>query len=207
VKLRASTPRADGMRCPRKMTSQRISQMLRHPDAATLILGLVIGLGVCAPLLGGGRLFLLDWTVGPHDAIATPAALVSWGSHDRYRRIRHLRNTEQRFWQCVNVATDAGVFFPIATVGRGASPAGHDGRVCAAGTLYAVNPFVFNRLFVGHFALLIGYALLPFAVKAAIRCFHRGGLRWCVPALWWAGLTSLSPHFAWIYGPSSSASR
>jgi len=41
------------------------------PDAATLILGLVIGLGVCAPLLGGGRLFLLDWTVGPHDAIAT----------------------------------------------------------------------------------------------------------------------------------------
>ena len=67
-------------------------------------------------------------------------------------------------------------------------------------SLYAVNPFVFNRLYVGHFALLIGYALLPFAVKAAMRSISSPVLRWCVPALWLAGLTSLSPHFAWIYG-------
>jgi hypothetical protein len=70
----------------------------------------------------------------------------------------------------------------------------------AAGTLYAVNPFVFNRLYAGHLALLIGYALLPFAVKSVMRSLSSPSLRWFVPALWWAALTSLSPHFAWIYG-------
>jgi hypothetical protein len=70
----------------------------------------------------------------------------------------------------------------------------------AAGTFYAVNPFVFNRLFAGHIALLIGYALLPFAVAAALRSLSSPVLRWLVPSLWWAGLTSLSPHFAWIFG-------
>src|ERR1039457_1169094 len=59
----------------RTLMKQNIARVLRHPEAANLILGIVIGLGVCAPLLGGDRLFLLDWSVGPHNAIATPAAL------------------------------------------------------------------------------------------------------------------------------------
>jgi hypothetical protein len=192
--------KADGMRCPRKMTSQRISQMLRHPDAATLILGLVIGLGVCAPLLGGGRLFLLDWTVGPHDAIDTPAALglnggltTGIGGSVIFAILNNVFGSASTWLPML-------AFFPIATVGAGRLAGRSRWSRCAAGTLYAVNPFVFNRLFVGHFALLIGYALLPFAVKAAIRSLSSRGLRWCVPALWWAGLTSLSPHFAWIYG-------
>ena len=91
-------------------------------------------------------------------------------------------------------------FFPIATVGAGRLAGRSRWSRMAAGTLYAVNPFVFNRLYVGHFALLLGYALLPFAVKAAMRSPSFRALRWCVPALWWAGLTALSPHFAWIYG-------
>jgi hypothetical protein len=59
---------------------------------------------------------------------------------------------------------------------------------------------VFNRLFVGHIDLLIGYALLPFAVQSALRLqgpLWRYGLR---VSLWWAALTSLTPHFSWIYG-------
>jgi hypothetical protein len=91
-------------------------------------------------------------------------------------------------------------FFPIATVGAGRLAGRSNLSRLASGSLYAVNPFVFNRLYVGHFALLFGYALLPFAVKAAMRSLSSSGWRLCVPALWWAGLTSLSPHFAWIYG-------
>ncbi|HUC37993.1 MAG TPA: hypothetical protein VMR97_12835 [Acidimicrobiales bacterium] len=52
----------------------------------------------------------------------------------------------------------------------------------------------------GDVGLLLGYALLPFAVTNSIR-FVKAGHWWLPsPALWWAMLTALSPHFAWIYG-------
>ena len=60
--------------------------------------------------------------------------------------------------------------------------------------------FVFNRIYAGHLPLLLGYALLPFATKAIINSVSSPLHRWPVPALWWAGLTALSPHFAWIFG-------
>jgi hypothetical protein len=182
------------------LTKRRIAHLLRHPDAATLLLGVVIGIGVCWPLLNGSRVFLLDWGFGPHTALATPAALgvdggltAGIGGTVAMALLNHVLGS---------VATwlPIFVFFPIATVGAGRLAGRSRWSRCAAGTLYAVNPFVFNRLFVGHLALLMGYALLPFAVKAAMRSISSPGLRWCVPALWWAGLTSLSPHFAWIYG-------
>jgi hypothetical protein len=189
-----------GMRGPRNMTSLRISQMLRHPDAAPLILGLVIGLAVCAPFLGGSRLFLLDWSVGPQDAIATTAALGLNGGLTTGIGGSTVIAILNDVFGGASTWLPMLAFFPIATVGAGRLAGRSRWSRCAAGTLYAVNPFVFNRLFVGHLALLIGYALLPFAVKAAMRSLSSPGLRWCVPALWWAGLTSLSPHFAWIYG-------
>src|ERR1039458_8379278 len=184
----------------RNLTIQSISNLMRHPDAANLILGIVIGLGVCAPLIGGNRLFLLDWTVGPHNAIATPAALGLNGGLTTGIGGSFAVTLLNRIVGGASTWLPMMALFPMATVGAGRL-AGRT-RWCriAAGTLYVVNPFVFNRLYVGHFALLMGYALLPFAIKAAIRSLSSPVWRWSVPALWWAGLTSLSPHFAWIYG-------
>ena len=49
------------------------------------------------------------------------------------------------------------------------SPAqGAVGRA-ASGLLYGWNPFVYERLVLGHWALLVGYAALPWAVVAAVR--------------------------------------
>ncbi len=45
-----------------------------------------------------------------------------------------------------------------------------------AGLLYAVNPFVFDRLDTGQWFLLLGYALLPHALKAFTEL--RGGGQW-----------------------------
>jgi hypothetical protein len=194
-----------GVNVPRSIGHQsevraRVSHLIRLPDAATLLLGIVIGLGVCAPVLGGGRLFLLDWSVGPHDAIATPAALglnggltTGIGGSVVVAFLNHLIGSASTWLPIL-------AFFPLAAVGAGRLAGGSRWSRVAAGTLYAVNPFVFNRLYVGHFALLFGYALLPFAVNAALRSLSSSIWRWSVPALWWAGLTSLSPHFAWIYG-------
>ncbi len=74
----------------------------------------------------------------------------------------------------------------------------------AAGLFYAVNPFVFDRLYAGQLGLLLGYALLPFAVSAlldAAQESHRVGRAAC-----WAGATvMMSEHFAWILVPVTGA--
>ncbi|MFD0901471.1 hypothetical protein [Actinomadura sediminis] len=53
----------------------------------------------------------------------------------------------------------------------------------AAGVLYAWNPFVAERLLLGQWALLLGYAALPWALAAAARAGERGGGRRLVRAL------------------------
>ena len=191
---------ASGNPKSQSVTKQRLLRSVRHPDAATLALGIVIGLGVCAPLLGGHRVFLLDWSIGPHAAVATPVVLGLNGGLTSGVVPSVVMTLLNHLLGGVATWLPIMLFFPIATVGAGRLAGRSRWSRLAAGTLYAVNPFVFNRVFVGHLTLLMGYALLPFAVKAATRSLSSPVLRWCVPALWWAGLTSLSPHFAWIYG-------
>ncbi|MHB1209391.1 MAG: hypothetical protein ACYC1I_06745 [Acidimicrobiales bacterium] len=182
------------------MRQQHFQRLIRHPDFATLTLGLIIGLAVCAPLFSSGRVYLLDWSIGPRVAATTPAALGLNGG---------LTTGAGAFFAVVFLNWLLGsavtwlpifVFFPIATVGTGRLAGRSLWSRLAAGTLYAVNPFVFNRIFVGHVPLLIGYALLPFAVAAARRSISTSVPRWTIPALWWVVLTVLSPHFAWIFG-------
>ncbi|GAA1561170.1 hypothetical protein GCM10009678_50070 [Actinomadura kijaniata] len=53
----------------------------------------------------------------------------------------------------------------------------------AAGVCYAWNPFVAERLLLGHWAFLLGYAALPWAVGAAARLNEGGGGRRLARAL------------------------
>jgi hypothetical protein len=182
------------------VTKQRFLRFIRHPDATTLVLGIVIALAVCAPLMSGGRVLLLDWTFGPHLSIASPGALGLNGGltsgvvgSETMVFFNHLLGS-------ASTSLPILIFFPVATVGAGRLAGRSRWSRMAAGTLYAVNPFVFNRLYVGHLPLLIGYALLPFATAAAIRSLSSPAIRWLQIALWWTVLTSLSPHFAWIFG-------
>jgi hypothetical protein len=99
----------------------------------------------------------------------------------------------------------AAIFFPLATTGaaRLVRTAGLPARL-GAGLFYAVNPFVFDRLYAGQLGLLLGYAVLPWAVAAlldAAREPHRVGR-----AILWAGATvMMSVHFAWILVPVTVA--
>jgi len=63
----------------------------------------------------------------------------------------------------------------------------------AGGVLYAWNPFIYERLLVGHWALLLGYAVLPWVVDAAVR-FRRGEAGA-------AGLLVLALFLAMVPGP------
>ena len=182
------------------VTERRLLCFVRHPDSTTLILGIFIGLGVCAPMFGGGRVFLLDWSLGPHSVVATSSVLGLNGG----LTVGAVTSVVVTLLNGVlgGAATwlPILVFFPVAAVGAGRLAGRSRWSRLAAGILYAVNPFVFNRLYVGHLPLLIGYALLPFATAAALRSLSARASRWPVPALWWAVLTALSPNFAWIFG-------
>jgi hypothetical protein len=53
----------------------------------------------------------------------------------------------------------------------------------AAGVCYAWNPFVAERLLLGQWALLLGYAALPWVVASAARTTEKGGTRRLARAL------------------------
>lgn len=64
-------------------------------------------------------------------------------------------------------------------------PADDDGRRgvagLAAGLVYGWNPYVAERLLIGHWSLLVGYAALPWIARHALRV--RAGERSALPAL------------------------
>jgi hypothetical protein len=55
-------------------------------------------------------------------------------------------------------------------------PAAHPLPRLAAAVFYVWNPYVAERLVLGHWALLLGYAGLPWAVRAAAAAGDRGGV-------------------------------
>jgi hypothetical protein len=70
----------------------------------------------------------------------------------------------------------AGIFVGAAAGAARLVPARGVAARVAAAVLYAWNPFVYERLLMGHWALLVSYAALPWAVAAAVDLRNgRGG--------------------------------
>jgi len=169
-----------------------------------LLLGVVLAALVCYPFVGG-RLLLLDFVSGPHQPLLPAAAFGLDGGLTGGVPLAigfHLLN---RFLGQAGSIVPAAVFFPLATTGAARLVRAEvlPARL-GAGLFYAVNPFVFDRLYAGQFGLLLGYALLPFAVTAlldAAQESHRVGRAAC-----WAGATvMMSEHFALILVPVTAA--
>jgi hypothetical protein len=161
-------------------------------------LGFLLALGVCWPLIGGGRTFLLDWVFGPHTPIF-PSSF--FGLDDGL-------NTGGPFAVAMGAASSVlgaaatwlpiGAVFPVAAVGMSRLVGGSPWARLGAATLFAVNPFVFQRIAAGQIGLLLGYAFLPFVVRSMLTAVDARGVRKLVPVLWMALVTAMSPHFAWI---------
>jgi hypothetical protein len=147
-----------------------------------------------------GWLLLLDWQRGPH--VPPPSAL--WGLEGQLPvAVPFLAGA----WVLGRVVDPSIVaWLPIVaalglagvTLGRlvGGSPL----RRLPAGLLYAVNPFVYDRLYAGHVSFLLAYAVLPLAVASLLKATRAdaGRSAWVRPVLWITLLVALTPHFAWI---------
>lgn len=162
--------------------------------------GALLGVGICLPLFGGRPVFLLDWVIGPHTPLV-PTSVYGLNGGLTAGILGALGTAA--FLHVVGEAATWLVlfaFFPVASVAAGRLVGGSVFARLAAATVMCVNPWVFNRIYAGDLMLLLGFALLPFAVASALRdrVGHdvTGAL---VCALWWATLTALAPQFAWIY--------
>jgi hypothetical protein len=68
------------------------------------------------------------------------------------------------------------------------------------GTLYVVNPFVYDRYLAGHLHFVLAYALLPWALVPLLRALRETSGRAAVVAgLWLAALAAVSFHVAGLY--------
>jgi hypothetical protein len=79
----------------------------------------------------------------------------------------------------------AGVFVGAAAGAARLVPSPAPAAKAAAGALYAWNPFLYERLVMGHWGLLVSYATLPWVARAAIdlRAGSHGAVRRLVLAL------------------------
>ena len=172
--------------------------------SAPLLLGVVLAALVCYPFVGG-RLLLLDFVSGPHQPLLPAEAFGLDGGLTGGVPLTIVFSLLDRLLGQAGSVVPAAVFFPLATTGaaRLLRTAVLPARL-GAGLFYAVNPFVFDRLYAGQLGLLLGYALLPFAVAALLDAAqepHRVGRAAC-----WAGATvMMSEHFAWILVPATAA--
>ena len=177
-----------------------ISSHLRNPDLLSSLLGLLIGIMVCLPLMGNGRLLLLDWISGPHNSSLQGSLMGLNGGLTTSSLLILAATALYSLFGSVISWLLLFLFFPLATFSIGKLVGGNHWARIAAGTLFVLNPFVFNRIYVGHIPLLLGYALLPLAIKTALKSPNENYLSWGKVTLWWFSMTALSPHFAWIYG-------
>jgi len=172
--------------------------------SAPLLLGVLLAALVCYPF-AGGRLLLLDFVSGPHQPLLPVTAFgLDAGLTGGLPLAIGFGLLDRLLGQAGSIVP-AAVFFPLATTGaaRLVRTAGLSARL-GAGLFYAVNPFVFDRLYAGQLGVLLGYAVLPFAVTALLEAAqepHRVGRAAC-----WAGATvMMSEHFAWILVPVTAA--
>ncbi len=181
-------------------------RLVRHPDFPSFVLGVALAIAVCYPFFGSGRLFLLDWVVGPRTPILSPTIYGLNGGLTTGALDDVVVGILNSFFGAASTWLPIVAFFPLAAVGI--SRLTEHSRVArlSASALYCVNPFVFNRLYVGHIPLLIGYALVPFATRSTVASITARYGRWPIVAAWWTILTALSPQYLWIFGVVVSCS-
>jgi hypothetical protein len=165
---------------------------------------LALALVVAGPLLGGGHLLLLDYPSGPQFPQVTAFPLPSSG--DIGNGIPLLGALALLKEIHVFLPDKLLLIAPIVLGGTGvyrfvrlrleASPF----AAAYGGTLFVVNPFVYDRYMSGHLFFLLAYSLLPWALSPLFALTRRPSLRVAVAiALWFVALGAIDLHVLGVY--------
>ena len=172
--------------------------VLKYPNFS---LGILLSVAVCAPWLNGGRLLLLDFSTAQSGALFPSQLLGLHGGLVSGYPFGFFASLILKAFGSFGSVVPVFIFFPIASVAIGRLIPGEKLGKLAGALLYCINPFVYDRIFVGHLGLLLGYALLPFAFSSLLR-IPSSDRRFSGLSLgiWWTVLIGCSPHFLWIFG-------
>ena len=159
--------------------------------------GILVAAVVVAPLTRRGWLLLLDWVPGPRGIGPTGRAAVPSGpAFVLPARALHATFGAAVGWLPIAFALGFAAIGAARLVGD----VGDDGWVwpagIVAGVAYAVNPFVYDRLYAGQVSVLAGYAVLPWLARAAVHAHDLAGA--VRTGLWLALAGSCTLHFVWI---------
>ncbi len=160
-----------------------------------------LALVVVAPLLSPGFTLVYDMVFVPHPHFTADLVGLS-GIYPR--TVPTEAWVAGLSWIVGGAVVQKAVLFGIFMLaGLGAAnlaPAERNVGRIAAGVLYAWNPMTYERLLLGQWSLLLGYAVLPWAVSAAVHWRARtpGSSARLVLAL--AGLTLASPYLGLLGG-------
>jgi hypothetical protein len=147
---------------------------LRRPTNLAPLVYLALALAVAAPLFGTGLVLAVDLAQTPHPGIPTAYWGIPEGTHIGpparlpLDAVFAALGEIDAVWLGQKLMLLAIVFL----AGLGAHrlvPVRTERARLFAGFLYAVNPFVYDRLYTGQWFLLLGYALLPHAYLAFLR--------------------------------------
>ncbi|MHB8469978.1 MAG: hypothetical protein ACYDCH_09520, partial [Gaiellaceae bacterium] len=140
-----------------------------------------LSLAVAGPLLGTHLVLAVDLALVPHPHLSTGY----WGVPDA----THVGQPSRLALDAIFVALGKIGAVPfgeqllllaiVFLAGWGmhrAAPVGSEWARVFAGVLFALNPFVYDRLHTGQWFLLLGYALLPWGWSAFARLLH-GSMR------------------------------
>src|SRR5215210_3356270 len=172
--------------------------------APALIWFSALALAVAGPLLGGGYLLLLDYPSGPEAPNFSWFPVPSSGDLGNGAPMLAMLTLLREIWSLL--PDKVFLLAPILLGGVGvyrlarAKLAVDELAAIYAGTLYVVNPFVYDRYVVGHVHFLLAYGLLPWAASPlfdAIRAPSRR--RAVVVGAWSAVLAVVSVHMLGIY--------
>ena len=154
--------------------------------------GVVVAAVVFVPLAGPGWLQLLDWATGPEwPDIPVEMSPTSGPTYSLVTAICRLVGGAAVGWLVPALALVCAAVGVARLVGGG--------RIVAAvaAVAYCWNPFVFDRVYSGQVAVLLGYAVLPWLAAAVWRDRMR---RPIVVGIWWAVAIGATVHFAWLGG-------
>jgi hypothetical protein len=159
-----------------------------HPLAWPGLAGLALGLLAIGPALAPGYILSYDMVFLPHAPLSAatiglaggpPRAVPSDAVIAALSAVIPADLLQKLILVAIFTASCVGAARLLGRCAeRTGRPAPRPARL-AAGVFYAWNPYVAERLIIGHWALLLGYAGLPWVVVAAWRpATCRTGLRW-----------------------------
>jgi hypothetical protein len=152
----------------------RASKRRSAPRLLTPAIYLGLALAVAGPLLGSGLVLAVDLSQTPHPGIPTAYWGLPEGTHEGSLARLPLDALFVALGQIDAVAIGQKLMLLAIVFGAGfgmhrLAPARTRAGALFAGFLYAVNPFVYDRLFTGQWFLLLGYALIPHAYRAFLQ--------------------------------------